>query len=146
MFEPSYISRNVRRGLALASIFVLAAPATVEANSKRQHNEYRVFGTCAIGSCGLNERTAPTVHAQKIGQLHDGDTVKIICQEPGQELDISPTTIASFTIGLIGTERKGDVWDKIHDHNAAGEFAFVTNLFVNDTPGGGFSSKISRCE
>jgi MFS family permease len=86
---------------------------------------YRVYGTCAAGACGLNERSAPTPHARKLGQLQDGASIGVICQTRGYRLR---------TDGHASR-----IWDQLV--NAA----YVSDLFVSTPDVGSFSPELKRC-
>jgi hypothetical protein len=85
---------------------------------------YHVFGTCVGGSCGLNERSRPTVHSHRLGQLQDGETVKIVCQVRG---------------GKVTTEEgvASEIWDKLSNGH------YISDVSIDTPPVG---SQIPACE
>lgn len=92
-----------------AGLFLLLDPS-----SQARSRSYQVYGTCAAGACGLNERLQPSSRSEPRGQLRDGARVGIVCQ----------------VVGERQTNRNGehtDVWDKLDTG------VFVTDLYV-DTP------------
>ncbi len=86
-------------------------------------HRYHVFGTCVAGSCGLNERLLPRADSTKLGLLHDGDTVEIVCQVPGGKVT-TPEGVSSRT------------WDRLVNGH------YVSDVSV-DTPRIG--SRIPAC-
>jgi hypothetical protein len=86
---------------------------------------FHVYGTCAAGACGLNERAAPTPHSEKIGQLQDGTAIGIICQTTGYPLRTNGHT--------------SRIWDQLA--NAA----YVSDLYVSTPNVGTFSPELNRC-
>lgn len=89
---------------------------------------YHVYGTCADGACGLNERSGPGYSSYAIvGHLSDGNEVDLVCQISGQ--------LVTPNHGTAST-----VWDKLTNG------AYVTDVYV-DTPGvgGSFSPPIPSC-
>jgi hypothetical protein len=101
-------------GLGVVAILVLLAPPAPRT--------YRVYGTCAAGACGLNERSAPRASARELGKLADGTRVVITCQTSGPP----PPTAHSR------------VWDRIAVAHAHGP-VYVSDAYV-DTPGNGVTS------
>lgn len=85
---------------------------------------YHVYGTCAAGACGLNERKAASLESEPLGQLRDGDEVEVVCQKRGGAVE-APNGLRS------------KVWDKLSNG------AFVSDVAV-DTPSVG--SQIPACE
>jgi hypothetical protein len=84
---------------------------------------YNVFGTCVAGSCGLNERRRPTIHSQRLGQLQDGDIVRIVCQVKGGKVT-TPEGVTSR------------IWDKLTNGH------YVSDVSVDTPPVG---SQIPAC-
>lgn len=88
---------------------------------------YRVDGTCADGSCVLNECSEPAPCGLKnVGRLQEGELVDIVCQLRGR-LTEAPNSVVSH------------VWNRL----ASG--AYVSDLFVNTPRTNGFSPQIPRC-
>ncbi len=89
---------------------------------------HHVYGTCADGGCGLNERSGPGYGSySSAGMLYDGEEVDIVCQTAGEVLTPNHGTAS-------------DVWDKLSNGD------YVSDVYV-DTPGvgGGFSPPIPNC-
>ncbi|HEX5374851.1 MAG TPA: hypothetical protein VFW48_01710 [Solirubrobacterales bacterium] len=91
-------------GIYLASVALTDPPP----------NTYHVYGTCASGRCGLNERSTPSTKARRLRQLHDGDEITIVCQTIGAEV---PAPRGGSSI----------VWNRLRSGG------YVTDLYV-DTP------------
>jgi surface antigen len=89
---------------------------------------HHIYGTCADGACGVNERSGPGYSSYAIvGHLGEGGEVDIVCQASGEL--VTPNHGTGST-----------VWDKLTNG------AYVTDVYV-DTPGvgGNFSPPIPRC-
>ena len=89
---------------------------------------HHVYGTCADGACGVNERSGPGYSSYAIvGNIGEGGEVDIVCQTSGQ--------LVTPNHGTAST-----VWDKLANG------AYVTDVYV-DTPGvgGNFSPPIPHC-
>jgi hypothetical protein len=84
---------------------------------------YQVFGTCVAGSCGLNERSRPTVESRRLGQLQDGDVVKIVCQVPGGSVT-TPEGVSST------------IWDRLSNGH------YISDVSIDTPPVG---SQIPAC-
>jgi hypothetical protein len=84
---------------------------------------YHVFGTCVAGSCGLNERSRPTIHSRHLGQLEDGDIVTIVCQVQGGKV-ATPEGVTSKT------------WDKLSNGH------YISDVSIDTPPVG---SQIPAC-
>jgi hypothetical protein len=115
--EPAKIKRITKLGfvgmacvLVGIALYLLVVAIMHPPNS----HTYHVYGTCAAGDCGLNERSQPTTTSKRLGQKRDGDAVTIVCQARGTELR-NPNGVTST------------VWDKLTNG------AYVTDLYV-DTP------------
>jgi hypothetical protein len=88
---------------------------------------YEVYGTCASGGCGVNVRSEPSRHSQRLDTKLDGDLVHIVCQVNGERLEAS-------------NHVSSRVWDKL---NTGG---FISDLYV-DTPGvDEYSSQLRQCD
>jgi hypothetical protein len=89
--------------------------------------KYHVSGTCANGSCTVNEcehRAACGVENE--GRLREGTTLDIVCQAAGR--------MAEAPNG-----RKSPVWDRLSDG------LYVSDLFVSGTKVGKFTPSLPRC-
>jgi surface antigen len=89
---------------------------------------HHVYGTCADGACGLQERTGAGYSSYpSVGALSEGAELRIVCQTTGQLVTPNHGTAS-------------DVWDRLEDGD------YVTDVYV-DTPGvgGGFSPPIPQC-
>jgi surface antigen len=89
---------------------------------------HHVYGTCADGACGVNERSGPGYSAYAlVGSIGEGGEVDIVCQARGE--------LVTPNHGTAST-----VWDKLTNG------AYVTDVYV-DTPGvgGNFSPPIPQC-
>lgn len=89
---------------------------------------HHVYGTCADGACGLNERSGPGYSSYAIvGTVGEGGEVDIVCQTQGE--------LVTPNHGTAST-----VWDKLTNG------AYITDVYV-DTPGvgGSFSPPIPQC-
>lgn len=133
-FGPQTVDLWMRRGVvtALSAVFTAAAfLAGALTNSPSRPASllnprfYRVYGTCAAGACGLNERVAPSPKSRKLGELQDGALIGVICQVMGYPLAVAGHTSA--------------VWDQLS--NAA----YVSDVFVSTPRAGRFSPELSRC-
>lgn len=109
-------------GAIVASIVTAESSPSASLNTPRF---YHVYGTCAAGACGLNERVAPTPQSKKIGQLQDGTTIGVICQTYGYP--------------LRADGRASRIWDQLA--NAS----YVSDLFVSTPHVGTFSPELKRC-
>lgn len=85
---------------------------------------YHVYGTCTLEACGLNEYAGPSVRAEPLGQLRDGDEVEIVCQVKGG-MGVTPTGVRS------------NIWNQLSNG------AFVSDVAVDTPPVGG---RIPACE
>lgn len=116
--------RRLRRSL-LAVLVLLAVGlaslgvylAIVSATHSSATGKYHVYGTCASGECGLNERSKPTVDSRPLGQLRDGEEVSVICQTIGTEV---PNPQGGSSV----------VWDRL------GTGRYVTDVYVDTPPAG----------
>lgn len=108
--------------VALVGVGLYLIAVAIEKNPKTY--TYHVFGTCAAQHCGLNERDKPSVHAEPLGQLRDGDEVEIVCQLRG---------------GLVRmpNDIRSRIWDKLDNG------AYVSDIAVDTPPGG---APIPACE
>jgi len=133
---PSAAKKAVRvvvwSGAALAGLATLfgaydlgLSQGRVPSGSLNTPQPFRVYGTCAAGSCGLNERQQPTPTARKLGRLEDGETVGVICQTDGAPLKANGRT--------------SDIWDQLS--NAS----YVSDLFVSTAKVDQFSPGLARC-
>jgi hypothetical protein len=115
--------------VGLAALFgayeVGLSQGRVPAGSLNTPQQFRVYGTCAAGSCGLNERRQPSPTAGKVGRLEDGEAVGVICQTKGAP--------------LTADRRTSDIWDQLSN---AG---YVSDLFVSTPKVGQFSPGLARC-
>ena len=102
-------------GIYLISVAIQKSPKTYT---------YHVYGTCAAGACGLNERAAPSADSEPLGQLRDGDEVEIVCQKEGR-----PVTAPNG--------RRSKTWDKLDNG------AFVSDVAVDTPPAG---NEIPACD
>lgn len=123
--------RKLRRSLiavfvTLIAMLVIAGGylASVAVRTSPAQRLYHVYGTCASGECGLNERSAPRVNARSLGKLRDGDEVSIVCQTIGGEV---PDPQGGSSI----------VWDRLESG------AYITDVYVDTPPAG---SEIDLCE
>jgi surface antigen len=89
---------------------------------------HHVYGTCADGACGINERSGPGYSSYAIvGTIGEGAEVDIVCQTHGE--------LVTPNHGTAST-----VWDKLTNGS------YVTDVYI-DTPGvgGNFSPPIPQC-
>jgi hypothetical protein len=89
--------------------------------------KYHVSGTCANGSCTLNE----CVHraacgSENEGRLREGAPLDIVCQAGGKVVEAP-------------NGRKSRVWDRLSDS------LYVSDLFVSGTRVGRFAPGLPRC-
>jgi hypothetical protein len=88
---------------------------------------HHVYGTCADGACGLNERSGPGYsNYSKTGSFYDGQEVDVVCQTAGQ-------TVSNGS-------QSTNVWDRLTNGG------YVTDMYV-DTANSrhGFSPPIPQC-
>jgi hypothetical protein len=112
-------------GALFAAYRLGATSGRVPTGSLNAPHAYQVYGTCASGGCGLNERKAPTPYAQKLGSLQDGMTVHVICQTLGYPLSTNHHT--------------SRIWDQL------ASAAYISDLFVSTPTTGKFAPELSRC-
>lgn len=114
-------------GLALGIVIVDNGGSISVTTIAVAKHAYRVDGTCADGSCVLNECSEPAPCGLKnVGRLQEGELVDIICQLRGQEAE-APNGVVSY------------IWDRL----ASG--AYVSDLFVSTPRTNRFSRQIPRC-
>jgi hypothetical protein len=101
------------------------AQGHVPAGSLNTPQRFQVYGTCAAGSCGLNERERPDPTARKLGRLEDGTAVGVICQTEG----------ARFSV----RGHASNIWDQLS--NAS----YVSDLFISTPKAGQFSPGLRHC-
>ena len=120
--ELMAIARTV---LIIFSVAALAAGVYLLSTAVRTSpsDTYHVFGTCVAGSCGLNERKRPTIHSQRLGQLRDGDIVRIVCQIRGGKVT-TPEGVTSR------------IWDKLTNGH------YISDVSIDTPPVG---SQIPAC-
>jgi hypothetical protein len=121
------------RTLLVAGVLLLALDAAIlAAPGPAQRHRFLVFrieGTCANHSCGLNAHSAPSVDAPvpaRTATLRDGDAVEVVCQRAG---------------GVVAARQRARsaIWDRLADGT------WVSDLFLT-TPGAGtFTRSIPRC-
>jgi surface antigen len=89
---------------------------------------HHVYGTCADGACGVNERSGPGYSSYAIvGNIGEGGEVDIVCQTSGQ--------LVTPNHGTAST-----VWDKLTNG------AYVTDVYIDTSGvGGNFSPPIPHC-
>jgi surface antigen len=89
---------------------------------------HHVYGTCADGACGVNERSGPGYSNYAIlGNIGEGGEVDIVCQTQGQ--------LVTPNHGTAST-----VWDRLTNG------AYVTDVYVDTSGvGGSFSPPIPQC-
>jgi len=128
MWEERF--RKLRRSLLavfvpLTTVLLVAAAylAIVAVENSPTEHSYRVYGTCASGRCGLNERSAPRTNARRLDQLRDGDKIEIVCQTIGAEV---PDPRGGSSV----------VWDRLSSGG------YVTDVYVDTPPA---SSGIALC-
>jgi len=122
MWEAARVWHVSLRALALA----LVATVTVVVVLSTSGTTYRIYGTCASGACGLNERSAPTSQSKKLGTLSDGDRVEVVCQTTGERLP-----------GANGAT--SSIWDRLDNG------AYVSDVYVDTPATGAYSSGLSGC-
>lgn len=105
--------------LAAGSLYLLYTAI----HRKAATYSYHVFGTCLAGSCGLNERSRPTIHSRRLGQLRDGDVVKIVCQVEGGKVT-TPEGVTS------------KIWDQLSNGH------YMSDVSIDTPPVG---SQIPAC-
>jgi hypothetical protein len=112
--------------LAAVLVLLIGVPLYLLApgSEKTSTYTYHVYGTCAVGRCGLNEHKNPWPKAEPLGQLRDGDEVEIVCQVSGR-LGVAPNGASSR------------IWDKLSNG------AYVNDVAVDTPPVG---SGIPACE
>ena len=90
-------------------------------------SEYRVSGTCADGSCVLNECEEPApCGLENEGRIHEGEPVDIVCQAKG-EMVTSPDN------------HRSEIWDRLPSG------LYVSDLFVEGTAANRFTPDLPRC-
>lgn len=89
--------------------------------------KYHVSGTCANGSCTVNEcaRRAACGVANE-GRLREGTTLDIACQAKGRATQAP-------------NGRESEIWDRLANG------LYVSDLFVSGTSVGKFTSALPRC-
>jgi hypothetical protein len=89
--------------------------------------KYHVSGTCANGSCTVNEcaRRAACGVANE-GRLREGATLDIVCQAKGKAAQAP-------------NGRESEIWDRLANS------LYVSDLFVSGTAVGKFTSALPRC-
>jgi hypothetical protein len=124
-------TRRLARKLAASALalgVVSGAAFTVfdsaSAGASTGYGPYRVIGT---GSDGLNERSAPSASAPRVGNLANGSTVYISCQAGG----------VGYSTG--GTPATDGIWDQLTNG------AFVADYWINTQVAGNFSRGLPRC-
>jgi hypothetical protein len=126
---------------------VLAHTSASASPQHRTHRSrphtYRVFGTGTDSGVGLNERITPSADdAIIVGLLHDGQSVKVLCQQLG----------GLVTSKQGNTALQSDVWDEAPDWEAPGGVVYVSDAFITTpkdgarTPVGSFSTTLPRCD
>jgi hypothetical protein len=111
--------------LLLANRLGLFAGGSRPLTSLEKPRIFTVYGTCAAGACGLNERVAPSPLSRKIGMLQDGTAIGVICQTLGYRMHASGNS--------------SRVWDQLANS------AFVSDLYVTTPGSGAFSMQLRRC-
>ena len=100
---------------------------TVTTVTAAASGRYRVSGTCANGSCYVNECETPAIcGSDNEGELKEETAVDIVCQTKG-EMTEAPNS------------RHSDVWDRLSSH------VYVSDLFVSGTRNGAFAPHLPRC-
>jgi hypothetical protein len=122
--ELKRVVQVVIGALLVVLVAVAAYLVAVAADRSTTSYPYHVYGTCAAGACGLNERKEPSAKAEPLGQLRDGDRVQITCQANGERVR-APN----------GLESK--IWDRLENG------AYVSDIAVDTPPVG---SEIPACE
>jgi hypothetical protein len=105
----------------------MTGDTSVGAGFSQNYWTQHVYGTCADGPCGLNERNGPCYSScARIGGFYDGNAVNVVCQTTGELVSAS--------------DGQTDVWDRLTDGG------YVTDMYV-DTPNSrhGFSPPIPQC-
>lgn len=89
---------------------------------------HHVYGTCADGACGINERSGPGYSSYAIvGTLGEGAEVDIACQTNGE--------LVTPNHGTAST-----VWDRLTNGT------YVTDVYIDTSGvGGSFSPPIPQC-
>lgn len=80
-----------------------------------------------VGSSGLNERSAPSTSASRVGNLANGSTVYVACQAGG----------VAYPTG--GTPASDSIWDELTNGS------FVADYWVSTKAVGTFTGGIPRC-
>lgn len=110
---------------AVATYLILQNEHSLPPGSLYKPRYYVVRGTCAAGSCGLNERAAPTPHSRKLGVLEEGVLAGVSCQTVGYQIHDG--------------HKSSDIWDLLH------RGAYVSDLYVSTPKTGSFSPGLERC-
>lgn len=89
--------------------------------------KYHVSGTCANGSCTLNEcEDRAPCGTQNKGRLREGTALDIVCQAEGEAAEAP-------------NGRKSDIWDRLSSG------LYVSDLFVSGTKVDVFTSSLPHC-
>ncbi len=113
-------------GVILGVLLKTGGSLSVQSITVAEH-PYRVAGTCADGSCILNECSEPaSCGLQNVGRLREGQLVDIDCQLRGKKVKAPDGTI-SF------------IWDRL----ASG--AYVSDLYVSTPVTNRFTDDLPRC-
>lgn len=89
--------------------------------------KYHVSGTCANGSCTVNECARRSAcGAANEGRLREGATIDIVCQAKGRATQAP-------------NGRESAIWDRLANS------LYVSDLFVSGTAVGKFTSALPRC-
>jgi hypothetical protein len=133
---PSEVRKKVVRISAAALTLVLVGALVVGQLSQSSEatrpstlnlpKQFRVYGTCVSGSCGLNKRARPDTRSMRVGVLHDGDRVAVRCQTQGTRVTAEPGHTSLL-------------WDQLDDGS------FVSDLFVSTPESGDYSEGIALC-
>jgi hypothetical protein len=99
---------------------------TVKTVSAATSGRYRVSGTCANGSCYVNECATPAVcGSDNEGELKEETAIDIVCQTKGER-------------AKAPNGRHSDVWDRLSTA------LYVSDLYVSGTRSGRFAN-LPRC-
>jgi hypothetical protein len=113
-------------GIAIGAA-VFGKGTTVTTVTAAASGRYRISGTCANGSCYVNECRTPAVCGSgNVGELKEETAVDIVCQTKGERTKAP-------------NGRHSDVWDRLSAH------VYVSDLFVSGTRNGTYAPHLPRC-
>jgi hypothetical protein len=127
---PLSIAGAVMAGAVASAAITLFAvslrpPVVVPSHTLQSAGIYQVYGSCAAGECGLNERRSPSLDASEVGRLPDGSEAEVVCQLAGAPLEVDG--------------HKSRVWDRLSNG------AYVSDLFLTTPARGTWSRHLPHC-